>query len=115
MGSAKQTLNIPEIANHVLYNIRQRKGYNANVSAQHQAAVQASKARYADLKKLTIPTLVIHGKADPFIPLAHGQKMARMMSTVDSLWLDNMGHDIPNGLIQPIVGKVLEQYKITNQ
>ncbi len=115
MGSAIQPLNLPEIATHVLYNIRQRKGYNANVSAQHQAAVQASKARYADLKKLTIPTLVIHGSADPFIPLAHGQKMARMMSTADSLWVDNMGHDIPDGLIPPIVGKIIGHYQFVSE
>ena len=115
MGTAQQKLPIAEIATSVLYNIRQRKGYNANVSAQHQAAVQASKARYTALAKLTIPTLVIHGIADPFIPLAHGQKMVRLLPHSDSLWLENMGHDIPDGLIQPIVDKILEQYVITDQ
>lgn len=107
MGSAKQSLNIPAIAIPILYNIRHRKGYNAKVSGQHQAAVQASGSRYAALEKLSIPTLVIHGKADPFIPLAHGQKVARLMPKVDSLWVDNMGHDIPEELIFPIVGKIV--------
>lgn len=115
MGTAQQKLNIAEITTSVLYNIRERKGYNASVSTQHQAAVQASSSRYSALENLTIPTLVIHGKTDPFIPLAHGQKMARMIPTADSLWLDNMGHDIPDGLMQPIVDKILEQYVITDQ
>ncbi len=111
MGRAKQMLNISEIATQVLYNIRQRKGYNANVSAQHQAAVSASNSRYAALAKLTIPTLVIHGKADPFIPFAHGQKVARLMPITDSLWVDNMGHDIPDVLMQPIVEKIVGHYE----
>lgn len=115
MGTAQQKLDITEIATSVLYNIRERKGYNPNVSAQHQAAVSAASSRYSALQQLTIPTLIIHGKADPFIPLAHGQKMARLVPHSDSLWMDNMGHDIPDGLMQPIVDKILEQYVIINQ
>ena len=115
MGTAQQKLNIAEIATSVLYNIRQRKGYNANVSAQHQAAVSASSSRYSALEKLTIPTLVIHGKADPFIPLAHGQKMARLIPHSDSLWLDNMGHDIPDGLTELIVDKIIGHCELLNE
>ncbi len=111
MGQAKQTLNMTEISTLVLYNIRERKGYNSQVSPQHQAAVTASGSRTAALQQLSIPTLVIHGKADPFIPFAHGQRMATLMPNADSLWMDNMGHDIPDVLIPPIVAKIISHFR----
>ena len=114
MGETQQILNIAEIATGVLYNIRKRKGYNSQVSSQHQAAVSASDSRYVALQELTIPTLIIHGKADPFIPIGHGQKMAKLMPIADSLWLDNMGHDIPDELVQPIVERILRHCMLVN-
>ncbi len=107
MGTAQQTLNIQEIATNVLYNIRHRKGYNASVSKQHQGAVSNSKSRYTALQKLKIPALIIHGKADPFIPFAHGQKLIKTIPHADSLWLDNMGHDIPENLMDSITDKII--------
>lgn len=107
MGTAQQALDIQEIAMNVLYNIRQRKGYNASVSQQHQGAVSNSKSRYAALQKLKIPALVIHGKADPFIPFAHSQKLIDLIPHADSLWLDNMGHDIPENLMDNITDKLI--------
>lgn len=108
MGTAQQTLNIQEIAAHVLYNVRNRNGYNASVSQQHQGAVSNSKSRYTALQKLKIPALIIHGKADPFIPFAHGQKLINTIPHADSLWLDNMGHDIPESLMDSITDKLIK-------
>jgi len=103
-GGTNSTLNAKEIAQQVLYNMRKRKGYNANVSRQHQTAVSTSGSRYESLKILNTPTLIIHGTADPFIPIAHGKKCVRLLPNADSLWVENMGHDIPEEFI-PIVSK----------
>ncbi len=108
MGEASQDLDIKEISGNVLYNIRKRKGYNPNVSGQHQAAVSASGSRYENLKKLNLPTLIIHGASDPFIPIEHGKKCANLIPNADSLWVENMGHDIPNELIPLISNKIFE-------
>jgi pimeloyl-ACP methyl ester carboxylesterase len=110
-GNADYELNIKEISEYVLYNIRKRKGYNSGVSKQHQAAVRLSGSRYAELKLLDIPTLIIHGKLDPFIPIEHGKKCALLISNADSLWLDNMGHDIPENLSDTVVAKMLTNFK----
>ena len=115
MGENKHALNIEEIATLVLYNIRARKGYNSQVSPQHQAAVTASDSRTAALQQLNLPTLVVHGKADPFIPFAHGQKMARLMPNSDSLWVDDMGHDIPDNLIPSIIDKITNHFWSTEK
>jgi len=109
-GDSPQALNIKEISQQVLYNIRKRKGYNPKVSQQHQAAVSASGSRYDQLKSLKIPTLIIHGKADPFIPIEHGKKCVNLIPNADSLWIENMGHDIPNEFIPIISEKVIDNF-----
>lgn len=97
-GKANYQLDIKELAEQVLYDIRKRKGYNADVSRQHQAAVFLSGSRYSKLKQLSMPALVVHGTADPFIPIAHGKKCAAVIPRADSLWVSNMGHDLPGYL-----------------
>jgi pimeloyl-ACP methyl ester carboxylesterase len=112
MGKATYGLNIKEISEQVLYNIRKRKGYNSNVSKQHQAAVFLSASRYDKLKTITIPVLIIHGKEDPFIPIEHGKKCASIIPNADSLWLDGMGHDIPDQLVDTISKRIIANFKI---
>lgn len=107
MGDTGHELNISEIAQQVLYNLRNRNGYNLNVSRQHQAAVRQSGSRYDELSKLEIPTLVIHGKSDPFIPIEHGEKCASLIPDADYFRIENMGHDIPAQLAEPLAKKIL--------
>lgn len=109
-GDASYELGIKELAEQVLYNIRKRKGYNPNVSKQHQAAVANSGSRYDELKKFKKSTLIIHGKNDPFIPIEHGRKCVELIPNADSLWVDNMGHDIPDELILSISQKVMDNF-----
>ena len=99
MGNASYELNIRGIAQQVLYNLRKRKGYNSGASAQHQAAVFLSGSRYEQLAKLSVSTLIIHGKSDPFIPIEHGKKCAATIPHADSLWVEEMGHDLPDNLL----------------
>lgn len=106
MGEASYDLKIKEIAQQVLYNIRVRNGYNHNVSRQHQAAVRQSGSRYQNLKTLDIPTLVVHGKSDPFIPIEHGIKCASVIPDAKSIWVDNMGHDLPEYLADTLTVKI---------
>ena len=115
MNNSDQDLDIKGLSEQVLYNIRIRHGYNARVSEQHQAAVAMSGSRYTELKTLYIPTLVIHGRADPFIPMAHGQKCAAIIPNSDSLWVNNMGHDLPNNKIKEVTRKAISFFHSTER
>ncbi|MFK7848932.1 MAG: alpha/beta fold hydrolase [Rhodothermales bacterium] len=106
MGHAEHELNSEGIAQQTLYNIRNRRGYNSGVSRQHQAAVSLSGSRYDKLQNITIPTLIVHGKSDPFIPIDHGSKCASIIPGADSLWIENMGHDLPEDLIDPLIQRI---------
>jgi pimeloyl-ACP methyl ester carboxylesterase len=109
-GQATYPLNVKEIAGQVLYDVKKRKGYNPNVSKQQAAAVMASGSRYEALKKLRIPVLVIHGKQDPFIPIAHGRKCAITIPQADTFWVDNMGHDLPDNLADTLTQRIIANF-----
>jgi pimeloyl-ACP methyl ester carboxylesterase len=68
--------------------------YPAGVERQ-LVAIVASGNRTADLRRITAPTLVIHGRDDPLVPLRAGRATARAISGAQLLVIDGMGHDLP--------------------
>jgi len=59
-------------------------------------AVMAQQDRTAALESVTVPTLVIHGTADPLVPAAHGQATADAIPGAQQLLVEGMGHDLPH-------------------
>jgi pimeloyl-ACP methyl ester carboxylesterase len=111
-GNANYDLDIKGIAEQVLYNIRNRRGYNPDASMQHHAAVRLSGSRYEKLKKLNLSVLIVHGKYDPFIPIEHSKKLTKIIPNSDSLWLDNVGHDIPNTKIDLLTNEIMSHFNL---
>ena len=58
-------------------------------------AVMAQENRKAALASVTVPTLVIHGTADPLVPAAHGQDTVDAVPGARLLLIEGMGHDLP--------------------
>lgn len=48
-----------------------------------------------DLDAVSVPTLVIHGDADPLFPLAHGEELARRIDGARLLVVPRLGHEYP--------------------
>jgi pimeloyl-ACP methyl ester carboxylesterase len=88
-------LDIREMAEMVLYDLRKRRGANIKAFFQQQAAVSISGSRIENLKRLNVPTLVIHGTADPLIPVEHGRKLVDVIPNAKALWLEGVGHVFP--------------------
>jgi pimeloyl-ACP methyl ester carboxylesterase len=57
--------------------------------------IMASGNRTADLGRIKAPTVVIHGRDDPLIPLRAGRATARAIPGSRLLVIDGMGHDLP--------------------
>jgi pimeloyl-ACP methyl ester carboxylesterase len=110
-GDADYNIDVRETAEQVLYNLRQRNGYNPGASQQHQEAVIRSGSRYYELQTLEIPTLVIHGMNDPFIPIEHSKKLASIIPDSKTKWFENMGHDLPPYLIDDIVAELIQNFE----
>lgn len=61
---------------------------------------------HEDLDALSIPTLVIHGEADPLLPLPHGVDIAERVPEATLLVLEDAGHVFPPALWPPVVDAV---------
>ncbi len=59
------------------------------------------------LAGLSMPTLVLHGKADPLVPYAHGEDTARRIPGAQMVGIDGMGHDLAPGVVQLLLGHML--------
>jgi len=90
------------------YELERRNGFNPNAGKHHEAAITISGSRYEELKKLDLPTLIIHGKNDPLIPIEHGYKTSELIPNARSLWIDGMGHDIPKVYSSIMTNGILE-------
>jgi proline iminopeptidase len=70
-------------------------------------AVIASGDRRKLLRTIKAPTLVIHGRDDPLVPLAAGQDTAAHVPGASLLVIDGMGHDLPGALLPQLAGAVM--------
>ncbi|CAN5278314.1 alpha/beta hydrolase [soil metagenome] len=103
---------IRALAEQSLYNQRYRKGFNTKAFIQHTRAIRNAGPRYEGLKNLETPTLVIHGKEDPLIPVEHGIKTAQVIPNAELLLLEGMGHDVSSEhapLIHDVILNFLNQ------
>jgi len=67
-------------------------------TARQMAAIIATGNRKPGLGSITIPTLVIHGKDDPLVPLAGGVDTHEAIAGSRLRVFDGMGHDLPEPL-----------------
>ena len=75
-------------------------------AARQLVAILASGSRRKVLAAVTIPTLVIHGRDDPLIPLEAGLDTARAVPGAELLVIDGMGHDLPRAAWPEIVERI---------
>ena len=59
------------------------------------AAIIASGNRTAELRRITAPTLVIHGTADRLVSPSGGRATARAIRGAELMTIEGMGHDLP--------------------
>ena len=48
-----------------------------------------------DVRRITAPTLVVHGTDDPLFPLPHGEALAAAIPGARLVVVDGMGHQVP--------------------
>lgn len=70
------------------------------------SAIVASGDRTAALKQVQIPTLVIHGDADPLVPVDGGHATAAAVPHAEKLIIPGMGHSLPEATWPTIIGAI---------
>jgi pimeloyl-ACP methyl ester carboxylesterase len=77
-------------------------------TARQMAAIVAGGNRRPRLESLDLPSLVIHGKADPLVPVTGGLDTHEAIAGSELLLIEGMGHDLPpdcwNEIITSISG-----------
>jgi pimeloyl-ACP methyl ester carboxylesterase len=71
------------------------------------AAIIGSGSRKDALKSVTVPTLVIHGDADPLVPVEGGIDTADTISGAELLIIKGMGHNLPPVIWPQVVAAIV--------
>jgi pimeloyl-ACP methyl ester carboxylesterase len=80
--------------------------YDPAGNARQFAALLAAPDRTAALAEVDVPTLVLHGEADPLIDVTGGQATARAIPDARLVTYPGMGHDLPEALWPAFVAEI---------
>ena len=101
IGSQKYPMSEEKLREKVL------ASYNRNSNPpgvlRQMAAIVHNGSRVKALRTITTPTLVIHGREDPLVPVEAGIDTARNIANSKLSIIDGMGHDLPEQLLPTIV------------
>jgi pimeloyl-ACP methyl ester carboxylesterase len=85
------------------------RSYDPIATARQAIATVASGDRTERLRKLNVPTLVIHGLADRMVDPSGARATADAIPNAELILIEGMGHDIPPGL-RPILAKHITDF-----
>lgn len=104
---------LPPVADlrHRVQELRARSDYPQGMLRQFDAILgTGSLLKYA--RKITAPTVVVHGSQDPMVRPRNGRNLARVIDGARYVVVDGMGHDLPEPVWRPVVEALTENFTI---
>jgi pimeloyl-ACP methyl ester carboxylesterase len=83
------------------------RGHHPAATGRQLAAIMASGDRTGQLRRLAVPTVVIHGTDDPLVPFRGGVATARAIPDAEFIAIPGMGHDLPREVWPKVVDAVV--------
>jgi pimeloyl-ACP methyl ester carboxylesterase len=83
------------------------RGHHPAATGRQLAAIMASGDRTKQLRRLAVPTVVIHGTDDPLVPFRGGIATARAIPDAEFIAIPGMGHDLPREVWPKVVDAVV--------
>jgi pimeloyl-ACP methyl ester carboxylesterase len=83
-----------------------RRSYEPLGVARQIAAVVACGDRRAKAAAIKAPTVVLHGDADPLVPVEGGKDLAATIPGAELRIIPGMGHDLPAALYDEVVSAI---------
>jgi len=77
-------------------------------SSENHGAISEGAMPHRPLSSIGVPTLVIHGTADPMFPPEHGQALAGEIPGARLLTLEGAGHGVDPADWEPVVRTIVE-------
>lgn len=90
------------------------RGYYPIGMKRQLLAIIADGSRVERLKTIKVPTLVVHGGADPLVPKEGSEDIARLIPGARLEIIEEMGHDLPPSQIGRMVDLIAGHAKLAN-
>ena len=84
------------------------RSYYPNGVGRQFLAILASGSRVEMLRRIKVPSLVIHGSDDPLVPVEAGRDTAKQIPSAKLTIIPGMGHDLATGLIPILVDAIAD-------
>ncbi|MBT9506211.1 alpha/beta fold hydrolase [Rhodoferax sp.] len=109
IGSPAFPVPEPEVRERILVGIK--RSFHPVGTLRQMLAIASDISRAAQLTRLSLPTLVLHGKADPLVPYACGEDTARRIPGAKLVGIEGMGHDLPPGVVERLLEPLIPHLK----
>lgn len=90
------------------------RGISPSSTARQAAAILAAENRIPRLQKLNVPTIVIHGEADPLVRVECGYDTAAAIPGARITTIPGMGHDLPRALLPRLTDLISQHARSTD-
>jgi pimeloyl-ACP methyl ester carboxylesterase len=84
------------------------RAYDPPGVVRQLTAVLTTPDRTDELRRLSVPTVVIHGKDDPLVTVSGGEATAAAVPGAQLVLVDGMGHDLPEVLWPLVVDHIAD-------
>jgi pimeloyl-ACP methyl ester carboxylesterase len=91
------------------------RDHDPAASGRQLGAITASGDRTAALRRITAPTLVIHGTDDRLVRPSGGRASARAIPGAKLMKVEGMGHDLPSAAWPQLLGAISECARAAQQ
>jgi len=91
------------------------RDHDPNGTGRQLAAIIASGDRTKELRRITAPTLVIHGTADPLVSPSGGRATARAIPGARFMSIEGMGHDLPRAIWPRLIDAIVANARRATQ
>lgn len=113
IGSPAYPTPEPELRARILEGVQ--RSYHPAGTARQMLAILSDVTRAAQLARISSPTLVLHGRADPLVPFAHGEDTARRIADAQLVGIDGMGHDLPPEPVAQMLAALIPHLQAAGQ
>lgn len=86
------------------------RNYNPAGVARQMSAIVASGDFRKRTRSVKAPTLVLHGTADPLVPIEGGRDIAKLVRGARMEELEGMGHDVPPRFLPKMTQLMLDHF-----
>lgn len=85
----------------------QARARDFTASSNHAIAIRNSAPWRQRLREIRTPTLIVHGTEDPIFQAAHAEALLAEIDGAELMWLEGMGHVLPEGVWDELVPRLL--------